>query len=63
MATKTSGQKTSRTNVKKLKGNPKELTATEQKKVRGGKFAASDVIQRNAPGNQHNETLVRDSTS
>ncbi len=37
MANKTTGQKKiGRTSVKKLKGNPKELTAKEQKKVKGG---------------------------
>ncbi len=54
MATKTTGQKTRRTSVKKLKEPPKELTAKEQKKVRGGIFVR--------PRTNHNETVVRDST-
>ena len=60
MAPKTSGQKTGRINVKKLKGSPKELTAKDQKKVKGG--LASPTL-RKGPAIQHNETLVRDSTS
>lgn len=36
MAKKTTGQKTGRINVKKLKGDPKELTVKGQKKVKGG---------------------------
>lgn len=39
MANKPTGRKTGRINVKKLKENPKELNATEQKKVKGGEGA------------------------
>jgi hypothetical protein len=57
---KTTGQKTGRINVKKLKGNPKELTAKEQKKVKGGLVSQSATLLKSG-GSQHNETLVRDS--
>ncbi len=61
LAPKTSGQKTGRVNVKKLKTSAKELTAKDQKKVKGG-LASADATARKGWGGQHNETLVRDST-
>ena len=53
--------KTSRINVKKLKGNPKELDAKQLKKVKGGIELQSDSSTlRKGSGLQHNETLVSD---
>lgn len=59
MPTKTAGQKIRRINVKKLKEEPKGLTAKEQKKVKGG---GAPQPKWDASLN-HNETLVGDSKS
>jgi hypothetical protein len=61
MTNKTTGRKTGRINVKKLKGDPKELTAKEQKKVKGGGLASSAATKPNdGLWSNHNETLVHD---
>jgi hypothetical protein len=65
MPTKTTGQKTSRINVKKLKGNPKgnakELTPKEQKKVKGGGLASRYEMRPDGVRlTNHNETLAHD---
>ena len=48
MPKKTAGKKMGRINVKKLKGNPKgnpkELTAKEQKKVKGGLTTTRKIV-------------------
>lgn len=60
MATKTTGQKTARIKIKKLKGNPKELTAKEQKKVKGGLASSAATVRTEGVWQNHNETLVHD---
>jgi hypothetical protein len=60
MATKTSGKKTGRINVKRLKENPKEITTKEQKKVKGGLDARAAAKPNDGLWSNHNETLVHD---
>ena len=59
MANKTTGQKTGRIKVKNLKGNAKELSAKEQKKVKGGLASRDETLLKGFTAN-HNETLAHD---